>query len=1298
MRLPFVVSMSLGMLMFVWLDFADLGILLTGAPRWEPAYGDIIWIQTHATLPFWPGYVFEPSQIPAANRSIADIALKRNKTGLLPKKFAIYLYASGHFDFATADKMKDFETHFEEMNGQTVKKDFVDLFKQAVTVGQAEIKLPKSERVGWIEKPNMESAPTIQKETAQKVAVSVVGESLDAASRTSSISSHQHAGHELPRVSTTPNGVDSNLSLAPNVASSSHGIVDKFAASLHEEKPSVSSKGCSVDQNGKHVNVSIVKDSYNSQHVEAETVIHSESLVRTEVIPIVSDHKQHPHQEVAVHSEETISTVTVVTTTGVDTAQNHEKPRPASPHSSHNAAALPAHSPEKTSQPLKKPVSPASLFNKPTVSPIRSIQADFFDQTANSVLSGHNNNEAANLFGEAHPVSRMPVMSKPPPLTTTTTAAVDLFSTPSGPSDRQQRPVADPTVSEKLAPAAAPTQPVVVRKVPAQTVNDASTLFSQSNSSSNFPSSNKSPTASTTPAPAPAVPVAKLPLSGEHANPFDVLDKSGRGVGEPVKAITIIKKAKVDSTSDASSLFESPRTAETAAVASVFGARVADVNSSFGSAPSDSIVSKGTQQTLPIFGNNASNVIPMKAAVKPAISSDAASLFESPRTAETAAVASVFGSTNSVAHLAANSAALFDAPAATFPVHTTAVPKAAIRPTLSTDASSLFDSPRSNEAFGSAKSRTEAPTSASKITPFDVAATNVPPAVVPQAKITIKRTPSSDASSLFDAPRSTESAFAASLFGSARAEPPGSRPPATVNAQKTTPFDVAATTIPTSAVKPVVKPAVSGSASDLFMSKGSGAEAPFSASGIHFSDGRPAAADLFSSGPAKSASDLFQQSRSQPFDAHHSAASVSTVPASTKNVDMFAAAPCHHQTAAADLFSSGGSQAQQQHMPQQPLPQRAGAEQPGTQPMYKPQSPAAEVFGSLPGSGWIPKGEPAKKDAIPRVPSNPSIAAVQAHRIEPAPIAQPLQDIKPSALAPTFPESSSGSAGNFFSAPSAGAALDFTISAASVFDSAPRAASAASVFDTTANGQAQPEFLSSVPPKQAIPVTAPQPSNSVVVPSFPVPAAVPQSQAAPQVSKTASGPPLPGNIKAGPPSVLSASPAVPKGVPQLVFPESKSQIESSTGVGAPPVFPAVGHPGTGTQTLYQSPRTAVTNPFSFGSQHQPAQQAAPPTTSAFSSVTKAPGSPRNDQLKLEVVGTDHHKSSSGPNEAVTEVLTTPALIPMAADSFKPQPVKRVGRPACGVVAFGFGGRMVAFFPTPRKVRDPNLLSPLEIER
>jgi hypothetical protein len=234
MRLPFVVSMSLGILMFVWLDFADLGILLTGAPRWEPAYGDIIWIQTHATLPFWPGYVFEPSQIPAANRSIADIALKRNKTGLLPKKFAIYLYASGHFDFATADKMKDFETHFEEMNGQTVKKDFVDLFKQAVTVGQAEIKLPKSERVGWIEKPNMESAPTIQKETAQKVAVSVVGESLDAASRTSSISSHQHAGHELPRVSTTPNGVDSNLSLAPNVASSSHGIVDKFAASLHE--------------------------------------------------------------------------------------------------------------------------------------------------------------------------------------------------------------------------------------------------------------------------------------------------------------------------------------------------------------------------------------------------------------------------------------------------------------------------------------------------------------------------------------------------------------------------------------------------------------------------------------------------------------------------------------------------------------------------------------------------------------------------------------------------------------------------------------------------------------------------------------------------------------------------------------------------------------------------------------------------------------------------------------------------------------------------------------------------------
>jgi hypothetical protein len=87
---------------------------------------------------------------------IADIALKRNKTGLLPKKYAVYLYASGHFDFATVDKMKEFTSNFGELSTQIVKKEFSELFRQALVLAEAEIKLPASERVSWIIKSHVE--------------------------------------------------------------------------------------------------------------------------------------------------------------------------------------------------------------------------------------------------------------------------------------------------------------------------------------------------------------------------------------------------------------------------------------------------------------------------------------------------------------------------------------------------------------------------------------------------------------------------------------------------------------------------------------------------------------------------------------------------------------------------------------------------------------------------------------------------------------------------------------------------------------------------------------------------------------------------------------------------------------------------------------------------------------------------------------------------------------------------------------------------------------------------------------
>lgn len=87
---------------------------------WEPSYGDVVWVQTHSSLPFWPAYVFDPALLPPETLAMATAALAPRSTirGPQSRKFALYMYISAHYDFATDSQMRPYTINAKEMADQ----------------------------------------------------------------------------------------------------------------------------------------------------------------------------------------------------------------------------------------------------------------------------------------------------------------------------------------------------------------------------------------------------------------------------------------------------------------------------------------------------------------------------------------------------------------------------------------------------------------------------------------------------------------------------------------------------------------------------------------------------------------------------------------------------------------------------------------------------------------------------------------------------------------------------------------------------------------------------------------------------------------------------------------------------------------------------------------------------------------------------------------------------------------------------------------------------------------------------
>ena len=69
---------------------AGSSLNLSEAEEW-PSTGEILWVQTHETLPAWPAKVIDGSQLPSDMQMFGKV-----RKG----KRAVYMYASANYDVA----------------------------------------------------------------------------------------------------------------------------------------------------------------------------------------------------------------------------------------------------------------------------------------------------------------------------------------------------------------------------------------------------------------------------------------------------------------------------------------------------------------------------------------------------------------------------------------------------------------------------------------------------------------------------------------------------------------------------------------------------------------------------------------------------------------------------------------------------------------------------------------------------------------------------------------------------------------------------------------------------------------------------------------------------------------------------------------------------------------------------------------------------------------------------------------------------------------------------------------------
>lgn len=129
-----------------------------------------MWAQAYSTLPFWPAYVFDPAELPDDQKAI--VAAQQRRRAPTPTnriKYAVYMYASGHYDFCTASQMHDFNgARKQEFCDQTVNPAFGKIFLQAINVANEDVARAKAQRVSWVKAsiPTSKSAPTASSSSA----------------------------------------------------------------------------------------------------------------------------------------------------------------------------------------------------------------------------------------------------------------------------------------------------------------------------------------------------------------------------------------------------------------------------------------------------------------------------------------------------------------------------------------------------------------------------------------------------------------------------------------------------------------------------------------------------------------------------------------------------------------------------------------------------------------------------------------------------------------------------------------------------------------------------------------------------------------------------------------------------------------------------------------------------------------------------------------------------------------------------------------------------------------------------
>ena len=104
-----------------------------------PQPGEIVWVQTHETLPAWPAKVIDGSQVPTDMQMFGKV-----RKG----KRAIYMYGSANYDVAKTKQMRPYSEHREEYGDkQSISDTMMVLFEKAVALADKEILLSPQERL-----------------------------------------------------------------------------------------------------------------------------------------------------------------------------------------------------------------------------------------------------------------------------------------------------------------------------------------------------------------------------------------------------------------------------------------------------------------------------------------------------------------------------------------------------------------------------------------------------------------------------------------------------------------------------------------------------------------------------------------------------------------------------------------------------------------------------------------------------------------------------------------------------------------------------------------------------------------------------------------------------------------------------------------------------------------------------------------------------------------------------------------------------------------------------------------------